>query len=74
MNYWNHVLWSEKSKVNLFDLDGVQHVWRCPSEEYQDNCALPTVMYGGGSIMVLGFMTTAGTRELRFIEGNQYVL
>ncbi len=25
--YWNHVLWSDESKVNLFDSDGVQHVW-----------------------------------------------
>ncbi len=30
MNYWNHVLWSDESKVNLFDSDGVQHVWRHP--------------------------------------------
>ncbi len=34
MNYWNHVLWSDESKVNLFDSDGVQHVWRCPGKEY----------------------------------------
>ncbi len=26
MIYWNHVLWSDESKVNLFDSDGVQHV------------------------------------------------
>ncbi len=52
MNYWNHVLWSDESKVNLFDSDGVQHVWRGPGEEYQENCALPTVKHGGGSIMV----------------------
>ncbi len=25
MNYWNHVLWSDESKVNLFGSDGVQH-------------------------------------------------
>ncbi len=35
MNYWNHFLWSDESKVNLFDSDGVQHVWRRPGEEYQ---------------------------------------
>ncbi len=70
MNYWNHVLWSNESKVNLFDSDGVQHVWRCPGEEYQEYCVFPTVKHGGGSIMVLGCMSTAGTGELRFIEGN----
>ncbi len=54
MNYWNHVLWFDESKVNLFDSDGVQHVWWLPGEEYQENCALPTVKHGGGSIMVWG--------------------
>ncbi len=70
MNYWNHVLWSDESKVNWFDSDGVQHVWRHPGGDYQENCALPTVMHGGGSIMIWGCMTTAGAGELRFIEGN----
>ncbi len=60
MTYWNHVLWSDESKVNLLDSDGVQHVWRRPGEEYHANCALPTVKHGGGSIMVWGCMTTAG--------------
>ncbi len=66
MNYWNHVLWSDESNVNLFDSDGVQHVWWRPGEEYQENCALPTVKHGGGSIMAWGCMTTAGTGELQF--------
>ncbi len=66
----NHVLWSDESKVNLFGSDGVQQVWQCPGEDYKENCALPTVKHGGGSIMVWGCMTTAGTGELWFIEGN----
>ncbi len=70
MNYWNHVLWSDESKVNLFGSEGVQHVWWRPGEEYQENCALPTVKHGGGSIMVWGCMSAAGTGELRFIEWN----
>ncbi len=70
INYWNHVLWSDESKVNLFDSECVQQVWRRPGEEYQENGTLPTVKHVGGSIMVC--MTTAGTLELRFIEGNMY--
>ncbi len=70
MYFWNHVLWSKESKVKLFHSDGVQHVWRRPGEEYQESCALPTVKHGGGSIIFLGLMITAGTGELRFIEGN----
>ncbi len=69
INYWSHVLWSDESKVNLFDSDGVQHLWQRPGEGYQENCALPTVN-GGGSIKVWGCIITAGTGELRFIEGN----
>ncbi len=70
INYWNHVLWSDESKVNLLVSDGVQNVCWCSGEEYQENCALPTVKHGGGSIMVWGCMTAAGTGELWFIEGN----
>ncbi len=28
MDYWNHVLWSDETKINLFGLDGVKHVWQ----------------------------------------------
>ncbi len=45
-------------------------MWRQPGEEYQENWALPTIMHGGGSIMVWGCMSAAGTGELRFIEGS----
>ncbi len=71
MNYWNHVQWSDETPINFFGSDGVQHVWRRrPGEEYQENCDLPTVKNGGGSITVWGCMSAAGTGELRFIEGN----
>ncbi len=34
MDYWNHVLWSDETEINLFGSDGVKHMWRQPSEEY----------------------------------------
>ena len=32
MDYWNHVLWSEEMKINLFGSDGFKHVWRWPGK------------------------------------------
>ena len=70
MDYWNHVMWSDETKINLFGSDGVKHVWWQPGKEYKDKCVLPTVKHGGGSVMVWGCMSAAGTGELQFIEGT----
>ncbi len=70
MDYWNHVLWSDETNINVFGSDGVKRVWRQPGEEYKDKCVLPTAKHGGGSVMVLGCMSAAGTGELQFIEGT----
>ena len=43
MDYWNHVLWSDEMKINLFGSDGYKYVWRRPGEEYKDKCVMPTV-------------------------------
>ncbi len=45
-------------------------MWRQPGEEYKGKCVLPTVKHGGGSVMVWGCMSAAGTGELQFIEGT----
>ena len=52
MDYWNHVLWSDEMKINLFGSDGFKHVWQQPEEEYKDKCVMPTVKHGGGNVMV----------------------
>ena len=52
MDYWNHVLWSDEMKINLFGSDGYKHVWRWLGEEYKDKCVMPTVKHGGGNVMV----------------------
>ncbi len=70
MDYWNHVLWSDETKINLFGSDGVKRVWRQPGEEYKDKCVLPTVKHGGGRVMIWDCMSAAGTGELQFIEGT----
>ncbi len=67
MDYWNNVLWSDKTKINLFGSDGVKHVWRQQGEEYKVKCVLPTC-HRGGIVMVWGCMSAAGTGELQFIK------
>ncbi len=70
MDYWNHVPWSDETKIKLFGSEGVKHVWWQPGEEYKDKSVLPTVKHGGVSVMVWGCMGAAGTGELQFIEGS----
>ncbi len=36
-------------------------MWRQPGEEYKNKCVLSTVKHGGGSVMVWGCMSAAGT-------------
>ncbi len=45
-------------------------MWQQPGEEYKDKCVLLTVKHGGGSVMVWGCMSAAGTGGLQFIEGT----
>ncbi len=73
IDYWNHALWFDETKINLFGSDGVKRVWRQRGEEYKDKCFLPTFKHGGGSVMVWGCMSAAGTGELQFIEGTMNV-
>ncbi|KAI5106715.1 major facilitator superfamily domain-containing protein 1, partial [Silurus meridionalis] len=70
INYCNHFLWPAKTKINMFGSEDVQHVWRRPGEENQENCVLPTVNRGGGNITVWGCISADGSVELQFIEGN----
>ena len=70
MDYWNHILWSDEMKINLFGSDGFKHVWRRPGEEYKDKCVMSTVTHGGGNVMVCDCMSAAGGGELYFTEGN----
>ena len=59
----NKILWSEETKMKLFELNAKHHVWRKPS-------AIRTVKHGGGSIMWWGFFSVAGIGRLVRIAGK----
>ncbi len=67
-DYWDSILWSDKTKINVFGTDGFKTVWRRKGEEYKKKCMVPTVKHGGGSVLMWGCMSAAGVGELHFMH------
>lgn len=68
VSFWNSILWSDESKINLFGSDGAHKVWRKPNEALKPRNLIPTVKHGGGSLMVWGSLASSGVGELEFID------
>ena len=65
-NYeWNWVLWSDKTKIELFGHVRCWHVWRQNRDEYNENHLIPIVKYGGGSLMLWGRFVAGGPGALK---------
>jgi len=67
--HWRNILWSVETKINFFCSDGVQHVWREVGQDYHEDCVVPTVEHGRGSVLIWGCMSASGTGEMTFIDG-----
>ena len=67
---WSKVLFSDETKINLWQSDGRQYCWRRPGEQLSDRCVQPTVKHGGGSIIVWTCMSAQGVGWMCRIEGN----
>jgi hypothetical protein len=59
----NKILWSDETKIELFGLNAKRHVWRKPG-------TIPTVKYGGGSIMLSEYFSAPRTGRLVMLEGK----
>ena len=44
---WQHILWSDETRINESGPDAVQHVWRGPDQEHYSDCSVPAVKQGG---------------------------
>lgn len=70
LDYWNKVLWTDETKINLFGSDCGRNVWRRPREALKVRNVIPTVKHGGGNIMIWGSMASSGVGTLEFIDGR----
>ncbi len=69
MDYWNHVLWSDETKINVL-VQMVSSVCggnQVRSTKTSVSCLQSSMVV---SVMVWGCMRAAGTEELQFIEGT----
>ncbi|KAJ1299316.1 hypothetical protein OPQ81_002724 [Rhizoctonia solani] len=51
---WKQVLWSDETKINCLQSDGVHWAWIWPGEEDSEQLVLPTANFGAGSLMFGG--------------------
>ena len=69
-NMWKKVLWSDETKMELFGLNAKRYVWRKTNTAHHPEHTIPTVKHGGGSIMLWGCFSSAGTGKLVRVDGK----
>jgi len=66
---WERIIWSDETKINLFGSDGRAYVRRKPGTRYENQNLIPTVKFGGGSVMVWACFSARGVGEITIIDG-----
>ena len=68
--FWNNMLWTEETKIELFGHNHKRYAWRKKNEAFKERNVMPTVKYGGGSIMLWGCVAGSGTGNLVKVAGR----
>ncbi|KAG2462042.1 TC1A transposase, partial [Polypterus senegalus] len=68
----NKILWSDETKIELFGVNARRHIWRKPGTAHHQANTIPTMKHGGGSIMLWGCFSAAGTGRLGKMNAAKY--
>lgn len=66
---WENIIFSDETKINLYNSDGIVKIWRQKEGKFEQKNVIPTVKFGGGSVMFWGCFSFKGVGKLRVIEG-----
>uniref|UniRef100_A0A3P9M2F9 Tc1-like transposase DDE domain-containing protein n=1 Tax=Oryzias latipes TaxID=8090 RepID=A0A3P9M2F9_ORYLA len=66
--FWKNILWTDETKINLYQNDGKKKVWRRRGEAHDPKHTTSSVKHCGGSLMVWACMAASGTGTLVFID------
>ena len=66
--FWNSILWTDETKINLYQTDGKKKVWRRLGMAHDPKHTTSSVKHGGGSVMAWACMASNGTGSLVFID------
>ena len=69
-NFWNKVIWTDETKIELFGHNQQRYVWRKENEAFKEKNTIATVKHGGGSLMLWGCVSYKGPGNLVKIEGK----
>ena len=69
LGFWQRVLWSDETKLELFGHNDKQYVWREKGQAFKPENIIPTVKHGGGSIMLWGCFAASGPGTLCKVDG-----
>ena len=67
---WKKVVWSNETKINCLGSDGCKWVWKKAGEGLSDRLVEDTVKFGGGSLMMWGYISWQGVGYAAKIDGR----